>query len=159
MPPKSFLAAAVLCAAIAGCAEDNSPSGSPRAPASAVPLDKAKLHGDELINTPIGDIRLVDTFFDTEASGRLFDEMDYQRASQLYIWSMPLVSITTWRDAEAKAYGVTKETDFVVLESLKEKRGIVTANLTTQYIFNFISLKPGPLQIDYPAGKTAGGVL
>src|SRR4051794_39221707 len=126
---------------------------------ASVTLDRATLHGDEMINTPIGDICLNDSYFDNDASIRLFDEMDYQRASQLYIWSMPLVSIATWRDAQGKAYGVMNETDFVVLESLKEKRGIVTGNLTTPYIFNFISLKPGPLQVDYPAGATAGGVL
>ncbi|WP_010483540.1 DUF1214 domain-containing protein [Pseudomonas sp. S9] len=127
--------------------------------AEGVPLEKATLHGDETIQTPIGNIELQDSYFDDDASIRLFDEMDYQRASQAYIWSTPLVSITTWRDNQSKAYGVSKDTDFVVLESLKEKRGIVTGNLTTPYIFNFISLKPGPLQIDYPAGKTAGGVL
>ena len=126
---------------------------------AAVPLDKANLHGDENIQTPFGNIELANTYFDDDASRRLFDEMDYQRATQAYIWSMPLVSIATWRDNEAASYGVTKETDFVVLKSLKEKRGIVTGNLTTPYIFNFISLSPGPLQIEYPAGKTAGGVL
>ena len=125
----------------------------------AVPLESATLHGDELIQTPIGEIELIDTFFDDDASTRLFDEMDYQRAAQLYIWSMPLVSITTWRDREGAAYGVKKETDFVVLESLKEKRGIVTGNLTTPYIFNFINLSSGAVEIKYPAGKTAGGVL
>jgi hypothetical protein len=122
-------------------------------------LGKAKLHGDEMIETPIGKIKLTDNYFDDDASRRLFDEMDYQRAAQAYIWSTPLVSMTTWRNNQAAAYGVKKDTDFVVLESLKEKRGIVTGNLTTPYIFNFISLKSGPVQIDYPAGKTAGGVL
>jgi hypothetical protein len=85
--------------------------------------------------------------------------MDYQRAAQAYIWSTPLVSVTTWRDNQGKAYGVQNATDFVVLESLKEKRGIVTANLTTPYIFNFSNLAKGPIQIDYPPGQTAGGVL
>lgn len=69
------------------------------------------------------------------------------------------MSITTWRDRQAAAFGVTGESDFVVQRSLKEKRGIVTANLTTPYIFNFISLGDGPLEIDYPAGLTAGGIL
>jgi hypothetical protein len=127
--------------------------------AQAVSLEGAKLHGDETIQTPIGDIELVDSYFNDDASKRLFDEMDYQRASQTYIWSHPLVSITTWRDNQSKAYGVTSDTDFVVLESLKEKRGIVTANLTTPYIFNFINLKSGAVEIQYPAGQTAGGVL
>ena len=126
---------------------------------SGTPLDKATLHGREIIATPIGDITLVDNYFDDDASRRLYDEMDYQRAAQAYLWSTPLVSVTTWRDREARAYGVTGETDFVVLRSLKEKRGIVTANLTTPYIFNFLSLSEGPLEIEYPAGQTAGGVM
>ncbi len=129
------------------------------AEAGPVPLEKATLQGDEVIQTPIGEIELNDSYFDDDASKRLFDDMDYQRAAQSYIWSTPLVSIATWRDNQGAAYGVKSDTDFVVLESLKEKRGIVTGNLTTPYIFNFINLASGPVQIDYPAGKTAGGVL
>jgi len=124
-----------------------------------VALEDATLKGDETIETAIGEIELEDNYFDDDASQRLYDEMDFQRASQAYVWSTPMVSITTWRDAQSSAFGVTNETDFVVLETLKEKRGIVTGNLTTPYIFSFISLKDGPIQIDYPAGQTAGGVL
>ena len=121
--------------------------------------EDATLHGDEIIDTPVGEIELAHSYFDEDASIRLFDEMDYQRVVQAYIWSHPLVSVTTWREQQAAAYGVTADTDFVVLRTLKEKRGIVTANLTTPYIFNFISLGDGPLEIDYPAGLTAGAIL
>ncbi len=107
-------------------------------------LKSTTLAGDEHISTPIGDIELRHSYFDDDASRRLFDEMDYQRACQAYLWSTPLVSITAWRDAQTSSYGVTGETDFVVFDSLKEKRGIVTANLTTPYIINFISLAGGP---------------
>jgi hypothetical protein len=126
---------------------------------TAVSLDRATLQGNEHIRTPIGGIELAQTYFDDDASERLFDEMDYQRATQAYIWSTPLVSITTWRDHQRLAYGVSRDTDFVVLESLSEKRGIVTGNLTTRYVFGFINLESGALQIEYPAGKTAGRVL
>ena len=160
-------AVAVGGAALAACSTESSKgtgtagtaaSGAP-VPKSGVPLEKATLHGNEVIATPIGDITLTNTYFDDDASARLYDEMDFQRATQSYVWSMPLVSTATWRDQQAKAYGVTGETDFVVLRSLKEKRGIVTANLTTPYIFNFLSLEKGPLEIEYPAGQTAGGVM
>lgn len=127
--------------------------------AQGVPLDSATLQGDEVIETPIGDIELQDSYFDDEASQRLFDEMDYQRASQAYIWSMPLVGFATWRDRQGEAFDVENLTDFVVLESLKEKRGVVTGNLTTPYIINFSNLSDGPIQIEYPAGQTAGGAL
>jgi hypothetical protein len=122
-------------------------------------LISATLEGDEVITTPIGDIELINTYFNDDASSRLFDEMDYQRAVQSYIWSHPLVSMTTWRNRQGAAYGATGSNDFVVLKSLKEKRGIVTGNLTTPYICNFGSLKDGPLVVEYPAGKTAGGFL
>jgi hypothetical protein len=54
---------------------------------------------------------------------------------------------------------VSGANDFVVLKSLKEKRGILTGNLTTPYIFNWGNLKAGPLVVEYPAGKTAGAFL
>jgi hypothetical protein len=122
-------------------------------------LESATLAGDELISTPIGDIELRHSYFDDDASRRLFDEMDYQRACQAYIWSTPIVSMTTWRLRQCKAYGVRDATDFVVLNSLKEKRGVVTANLTTPYLLQFTSLKEGPLVVEYPAGMTAGGFI
>jgi hypothetical protein len=122
-------------------------------------LIAAKLEGDEHISTPVGDIELIDNYFNDDASKRLFDEMDYQRAVQSFIWSHPLVSMISWRNHENKAFGVTGANDFVVLKSLKEKRGIVTGNLTTPYIFNWGNLTDGPLVVEYPAGKTAGGFL
>jgi hypothetical protein len=51
----------------------------------ATPLEAATLHGDELIHTPIGDIELRHTFLDDDASRRLFDEMDFQRACQAFV--------------------------------------------------------------------------
>jgi arylsulfatase A-like enzyme len=119
---------------------------------AAVPLGRATFHGNEHILTPIGRIELAHTYFDDDASERLFDEMDYQRATQAYIWSRPLVGMTTWRDRHRLAFGVTNETDFVVLESLKDKRGIVTSDLTMPSLINFISLESGALEIAYPDG-------
>ena len=127
--------------------------------AQEVPLDQATLSGDETITTPYGEVTLEDSYFGEEASQMLFDAMDLQRAAQAYIWSTPLVSTATWRDTQGEAFGTSEPGAFAVLETLKEKRGIVTANLTTPYIFNFSDLSDGPIQIDYPAGQTAGGVL
>ncbi|HMU01697.1 MAG TPA: DUF1214 domain-containing protein [Amaricoccus sp.] len=147
-PIRLITGAALLCTtSLAAMAQD------------AVPLDQATLSGDETIATPYGRVELEDSYFGEEDSQMLFDAMDLQRAAQLYIWSTPLVSMTTWRDAQGEAFGTDAPGTFAVLETLKEKRGIVTANLTTPYIFNFTDLSDGPVQIDYPAGQTAGGVL
>jgi hypothetical protein len=48
-------------------------------------LKNAKLVGDEVINTPYGKIELQHTFMTDESSQKLFDAIDFQRASQAYI--------------------------------------------------------------------------
>ena len=158
----SLLVIIIHCFLIAACDSKGAqitPSMDTQTKPTTVDLEKASLSGDEVIDTPIGTIELVDNYFDDDASQRLYDEMDYQRAVQLYIWSTPLVSTTTWRDELTGVYDANHWSDFVVLQSLKERTGIVTGNLTTPYIFNFTNLLEGPVRIDYPAGQTAGGVL
>ncbi|MBD8489466.1 DUF1254 domain-containing protein [Echinicola sp. CAU 1574] len=122
-------------------------------------LENATLEGDETITTPYGEITLTDNYISDESSEKLFNAMDLQRASQAYIWSTPLVSITTWRDNQGEVYGSDQFGTFAVLQSFNEKLGIVTANLTTPYIFSFANLSNGVLEIDYPVGQTAGGIL
>lgn len=126
---------------------------------AAVPLEKAQLKGDEQIATPYGNLELQHSYLTDASAQTLFDAMDLQRASQAYIWSTPLIGVTTWRDRQGESYGPNARGRFAVLTSFNEKLGIVTGNLTTPYIFNFDNLAAGPLVIDYPAGKTAGGVL
>src|ERR1700761_2221814 len=83
---------------------------------------------------------------------RLYDEMDFQRASQAYIWGLPIVSFAQWQFSAHTDLGAG-DTDMVIYESVKDKFGILTANATTPYIGGFPDLsKTGPLVIDYPAG-------
>jgi hypothetical protein len=122
-------------------------------------LKNARLSGDEVIETPYGPIELQHTFVTDESSKVLFDVMDLQRASQAYIWCHPQVSFYSWMLEQNRVYKSGDLGVFVVFDSLKEKRGIVTANLTTPYVIQWCDLAKGPLVFDYPAGPTAGGVL
>jgi len=124
-----------------------------------VSLADATLKGNEKIATPYGEVRLEDNYITDDSSKKLFDAMDTQRAAQAYIWSTPLVSFTTWRDQQNLLYGPNARGTFAVFVSYNEKLGIVTGNLTTPYIIGFDSLSKGPIYVDYPAGKTAGGFL
>jgi hypothetical protein len=123
-------------------------------------LGAASLVGDEVVATPYGLVRLEHSFPDDESSTLLFDALDVQRATQAWLWSIPLVGFAYWRDQQAEVFDAHRFGDVVVYDTLREKRGIVTANLTTPYMINFTALEPGrPLVIDYPAGATAGGIL
>ncbi|MGE0053386.1 MAG: DUF1254 domain-containing protein [Hyphomicrobium sp.] len=124
--------------------------------ADSVVLSDAKLMGDETIETPIGKVELQDNFITDESKQKLFDEMDYQRAAQAYIWSTPAVSYKQWQVAQRETFGAGNLGDFVVYLSLKEKRGIVTANLTTPYVINFLNLADGPIVVKVPKAEMAG---
>jgi hypothetical protein len=125
----------------------------------ALPLAGATLHGDEVIVTPYGQVKLENNYLTDDSSKLLFDAMDLERAAQAYIWSTPLVSFTTWRDQQNKLYGPNARGTFAVFASFNEKLGVVTGNLTTPYVISFDDLSKGPIYVDYPAGKTAGGFL
>lgn len=122
-------------------------------------LEEATLNGDEVIGSPYGTIELQHSFMTNESSRRLFDAMDFQRACQAYLWSIPLVGMATWQKEMDKNYDTGELGVFAILMSLKEKRGVVTGNLTTPYILLFYDLRKGALVIDLPAGATAGAIL
>lgn len=122
-------------------------------------LPMAAIAGESVAKTPMGDIPLSFGLpADTATIGKLYDEMDFQRATQAYIWALPIVGFAEWQASTRSALGAT-DTDLVIYESVKDKLGILTANATTPYIGGFPDLsKTGPLVIDYLKGATAGGV-
>jgi hypothetical protein len=90
---------------------------------------------------------------------RLYDEMDFQRATQAYIWAIPIVSFMKWQERQETVFGM-EDGDLVELRSFRDRMGILTPNATTTYLIGFLNLeRTGPLIIDYPSGPTAGGVL
>jgi len=160
---QSLLLMSTLCLAISCSTNEQKESGTAQTGKDTqngpVSLENAKLSGDEMISTPYGDIELQQNYITEASSQKLFDAMDLQRASQAYIWSTPLVSFTTWRKEQDKDYGPNGRGTFAVFISFREKQGIVTANLTTPYTIGWDNLSKGPLYVEYPAGKTAGGFL
>src|SRR5579871_3760334 len=93
-----------------------------------------------------------------EDVGLVFDELDYQMATQAYLWALPLVSYAQWQKVHREIFGATNF-DLVHYISYRDRLGLITANATTPYILNFIDLTDtGPLVIELPAGPTAGGL-
>ncbi len=115
----------------------------------------------DTIDTRIGKLEFTQAFADgypTDATvDKLFDEMDFQRAVQAYIWSTPLVSMAQWRYAHEKQLGAANG-QIVFVESYKDKLGGLTYNATTPYVLPFIDLTQGPWVVEMPgpAGKVRG---
>jgi hypothetical protein len=114
------------------------------------------------IRTRIGDLHFTQDFANgyptPETVAKIYDERDFQRACQAYLWALPIVSFAEWQHAARTVFGAG-DTDVVVYTSYVDKLGILTANATTPYFLSMPDLaKTGPLVIEIPAGATAGGV-
>lgn len=95
---------------------------------------------------------------DQEAIDRLYEERDFQRACQAYIWALPIVSYAQWQNQHETVLGA-QDCDIVQYLTVRDKLGLITANATTPYVLGFVNLaRTGPLAIDFPSGDTAGGI-
>jgi hypothetical protein len=113
----------------------------------------------ETVETHIGKLDVVNGFPTAEAAKKLFDESDFQRATQAYLWALPAVGFHGLHLSHLNIFGA-KDGEVVLYVTLKDKAGMLTPNLTTIYAMSFWDLaKQGPLVIIVPAGASAGGVL
>jgi hypothetical protein len=113
----------------------------------------------EAMDTRLGKLSFEVGFPTDATASKLYDEMDFQRACQAYLWALPAVGFQALHIAQRNTLGV-KDGDVCLYIDLKDKAGMLTPNITTVYAFSFWNLKDqGPLVVVVPPGATAGGVL
>lgn len=113
----------------------------------------------EKIKTRIGKLTFESGYPSQETVEKLYNEMDFQRACQAYIWGIPAVGMAEWRMAHKNVIGA-KNGQMVSYLSFDEKLGILTPNYTTPYIVSMIDLEEsGPIVIDIPEGLMAGMIM
>src|SRR5687768_6913533 len=115
----------------------------------------------QTIDTRIGTLEFTHDFangYPTDATvEKLYDERDFQRACQAYLWSIPAVSFTAWQRGITKGLGA-KNGQVVAILSYEARRGILTANATTPYYLAFADLSDGPWVFQMPASGVQGGI-
>lgn len=110
------------------------------------------------LDTRIGPIAMEGELPAHASIAPLYAELDFQQATQAYLWALPLVSYAQWQGEFRDKLGA-KSGDLMVLNSYEDKLGVITANATTPYILGFVDLnETGPLVVELPPGPTAGGV-
>lgn len=111
------------------------------------------------IETRIGQLQFINGYPSDATIKKLYNEMDFQRAVQAYIWGLPMVEMAEWQKAQKDIFKAGTN-DFVTYQNFTQKLGILTANATTPYMMAFPNLKEtGPMVFEIPAGPTAGGLL
>lgn len=123
------------------------------------PEKKAERGLEGTVETRIGKLEFIKGYPSDETVAKLYNELDFQRACQAYLWGLPMVEMAEWQKAQKDIFKAGPN-DFVTYENFTQKLGILTANATTPYMMAFPMLKEtGPMVFEIPAGPTAGGLL
>jgi len=110
------------------------------------------------IDTRIGKLEFTHDFANgypmKETVEILYDERDFQRACQAYLWAIPAVSFAEWQHGQ-ESFGANNG-DIAALLSYDDRLGVLTPNATTPYYLVFADLTRGPIVIEVPPNVRGG---
>lgn len=86
--------------------------------------------GAQDLDTRIGQIAMEGELPAHDSIAKLYAELDFQQATQSYLWALPLVSYAQRQEEFLDKLGA-KSGDLMVLNSYEDKLGGITANATT----------------------------
>lgn len=111
---------------------------------------------DGQIKTRIGDLHFEGGYPNVTTVEVLFDELDFQRACQAYLWALPIVSMAQFQHAVAEAFA-PEDCDLLQNLDYQSKLGVLTANAATPYLGLFPNMaRTGPIVVDVPPGALIG---
>jgi hypothetical protein len=151
--PTALGVLSVAGMASSGHAEDAKPG---RRAAGATGQDQP-----HTIETRIGKLEFTHDFangYPTDATiDKLYDERDFQRGCQAYLWSLPAVAFRSWQRGTTQQLGA-RNGQVVAILSYEARRGILTANATTPYYLGFADLSAGPMVVEMPERGVQGAI-
>jgi len=116
----------------------------------------------QTVETRIGKLEFTHDFDNgyptKETVQKLYDERDFQRACQIYLWAMPFVSFGEVKHVLMTAPGAA-DGDLIRVDTVPAIHRFLTGNATTPYLMSWLNLeKSGPFVFEIPVGASAGFV-
>jgi hypothetical protein len=108
------------------------------------------------VKTFFGEFALDHSFPAVGEAEKIYDLMDHQRATQLYLWGIPLVGMTRWHQGYEEAYKDYGYNTFLYVKTFNERRGVLTANETTDYFWGFGNTRDAAVIVEVPKGLAVG---
>jgi hypothetical protein len=90
-----------------------------------------------------------------ETSEKLYYEMDYHRAVQTYLWSLPIMGQAQWRQSYLDLYDM-KPNQMVYASQFNDRSLILTANESTPYLFGWTNVEDKAAVLEVPEGAIIG---
>ena len=120
--------------------------------ALAVVASAALANAQDTVQTRIGELKMEHGIPSKESMTKLYDEMDFQRACQAYIWATPAVYLYEWALQMKRQLGVGYG-DVAIWDNYCDPRTIgLTPNDTTIYASTHLDTEVGPVVIESPPG-------
>ena len=124
---------------------------------SALAISSVQAETPASVKTRIGDLAFERGFPTEDTTRKVFDEIDYQRAVQAFLWAYPAVSF------QAIQIGLKRDLDvdlneMMIADNFADPHGLwLTANDTTIYAMVNVDLgKSGPMVVEIPPGAIVG---
>ena len=113
--------------------------------------------GERTFETKIGRLAFNNGYATPDTSALLYDRMDFQRAVQVYLWSLPFVSMQALHEGLVRQGGGKINALPIYENRMKPNTVVFTANATTIYGFNaFVVEKDQPVVIEVPPDVLGG---
>lgn len=107
--------------------------------------------GAETLKTKIGKLSF-DSGYPTEKTVQtLYDELDFQRAVQAYLWALPMASYGAMADEHIRL-GCGSSAVIIADQFAEQQHLVLTANQDTPYMSGVLDLRNGPMVMEVPAG-------
>src|SRR6266567_1496227 len=106
----------------------------------------------ELESRFVGRLAFVDEYPTAETIQRLYDELDFQRACQVYLRNMLAMSMYDFREGLARDLAVDSPRKLAIWEGRLDANSLLlTPNSETAYLTTFLDLDAdGPTVVDVP---------
>jgi hypothetical protein len=105
----------------------------------------------ETMNTRIGELQFKSGYPTEKTAQKLYDELDFQRAVQAYLWALPMASYGAMAD-ELIRLGCGSSAVTVADKSAEQQHLALTANQDTVYMSGVLDLRNGPMVMELPPG-------
>ena len=107
------------------------------------------------VKTHIGELTFDHGIPTEKTSEKLYYELDYHRAVQTYLWSLPIVGQAQWRQSYLDLYDM-KPNQMVYLTQFNDRSLILTANESTPYLIGWTNVKDKAAVVEVPPAAVIG---
>ena len=115
------------------------------------PKYSADVSDTETIKTRFGKLEFESGYPTDKTVQKLYDELDFQRAVQAYLWALPMASYGAMAD-EHIGQGSGSSAVLVLDKSGEQQQLVLTANQDTVYMSGVLDLRNGPMVMELPPG-------